>query len=154
MNTLLIANTLISKMHSYNKIIRPMKLQKLLFYSMGFYHKEYKKDLLDDNFLHYQYGPVIPLVYNIFSSYGGMPIKSCAVFNLENDNKKWILSYTNETSQVHQISDTVISTYACFTDLILSKKTHELSCWKNTSDYEVMEKDKIYEDFENLKYGE
>lgn len=155
MNTLLIANTIISKMHSYNKIIRPMKLQKLLFYSLGFYHKEHKEDLLDDDFLHYQYGPVIPLVYHRFKKNKANPIEEPDVFLIFGEAGKWVVKNVNDKKarKIHSVLDKVINAYSIFTDLVLSEMTHELPSWKKTKPYEVIAKKAIFEDFKKREYG-
>ena len=67
-DSITIANSILYTMGNIRKEIRPLKLQKLLYYTTGFYYKKYGKDLLypEDNFYKWGYGPIEPNIYHCF----------------------------------------------------------------------------------------
>jgi len=50
--------------------LTPMKLQKLMYCAQGWHLKLFKEPLLDDYFVRWQHGPVIPGVYHKFKALG------------------------------------------------------------------------------------
>lgn len=65
--------------HLANKdetVITPLKLQKLLYYAQGYSYIWDGKLLFEDDFEAWQYGPVIPYIYNHFKKYGQRGIPS------------------------------------------------------------------------------
>lgn len=62
--------------------LTPMKLQKLMFFAQSWYIKNFKARLIDDNFMRWPYGPVIPSVYYEFQANGGNEITSLAKTHL------------------------------------------------------------------------
>ncbi len=67
--------------------ITNMSLQKLIYFSVGFYHMFSNKMLIDTNIEAWKFGPVSPEVYHEFKSYGKDPITrlSC-VYSPEMDS--------------------------------------------------------------------
>lgn len=58
-----------------------LQLQKMLYFAQCDYMKEHGGDVLfDDAFEAWQYGPVVPSVYNIYSIFGGAPITKASKF--------------------------------------------------------------------------
>lgn len=55
--------------------ISNLKLQKIMYMLQIEFNREYKKQLIDDDFEAWPYGPVIPKVYYDFCQYGGMDIE-------------------------------------------------------------------------------
>lgn len=53
-----------------------MKINKLLYYSQGYYLKRYKRPMYDDEIEAWDHGPVIPEVYSTYKKYDNKPIKS------------------------------------------------------------------------------
>ncbi len=51
--------------------ITKLKLQKLLYYTQGFFLAEFDKPLFDDEIEAWDHGPVVPNVWNHFSSIKG-----------------------------------------------------------------------------------
>ncbi|MBN6075760.1 DUF4065 domain-containing protein [Aggregatibacter actinomycetemcomitans] len=74
-----VANAFIQKAQE-GKItaLTPMKLQKLMFFAQSWYIKSFRARLIDDNFMRWPYGPVIPSIYYEFKENGGDEIKSPA----------------------------------------------------------------------------
>lgn len=66
---------LVSHACENNKLICNLQLQKMLFFAQVDYMQRHDGDkLFDDEIRAWQYGPVIPYVYNAYSRYGGSPI--------------------------------------------------------------------------------
>ncbi|WP_411954769.1 Panacea domain-containing protein [Alkalibacillus sp. S2W] len=99
-----------------------LKLQKLLYYSHGYYLALHNKLLIHDRFLEaWKYGPVIPDIYHNFNSFGSGDIKindnSLGKIEL-NDIEKSIIAY-------------VWKEYGEFTGGQLIDKSHSESPWLN-----------------------
>lgn len=54
--------------------ISNLQLQKILYFCQREYHRATGNPLFDDDFQAWQYGPVIPDIYKMFSLFGGMKI--------------------------------------------------------------------------------
>lgn len=66
---------LVSHACENNKLISNLQLQKMLFFAQVDYMQKHAWNKLFDDEIHaWQYGPVIPYVYNAYSRYGGSPI--------------------------------------------------------------------------------
>ena len=66
---------LVSHACGNNKLICNLQLQKMLFFAQVDYMQRHDGDkLFDDEIRAWQYGTVIPYVYNAYSRYGGSPI--------------------------------------------------------------------------------
>lgn len=66
---------LVSHACENNKLISNLQLQKMLFFAQVDFMKNHSWNKLFDDEIHaWQYGPVIPYVYNAYSRYGGSPI--------------------------------------------------------------------------------
>ncbi|UXN34377.1 DUF4065 domain-containing protein [Avibacterium paragallinarum] len=98
--------------------LTPMKLQKLMFFAQSWYLKRHKQLLIDDNFVRWQYGPVIPSVYYEFSSFGSNIINQPAT------NPFGIIA-PNLTAADDAFIDEVIDTYGAFDGWKLSVMTHQ-----------------------------
>lgn len=98
--------------------LTPMKLQKLMFFAQSWYLKRHRQRLIDDNFVRWQYGPVIPSVYYEFASFGANNIEQPAT------NPFGIIS-PNLTATDDAFIDEVIETYGGFDGWKLSVMTHQ-----------------------------
>ncbi|ACA31871.1 Panacea domain-containing protein [Histophilus somni] len=98
--------------------LTPMKLQKLMFFAQSWYLKKYHVRLIDDHFVRWQYGPVIPSVYYEFSSFGSCDINQPAT------NPFGIIA-PNLTIADDAFIDEVIATYGSFDGWKLSVMTHQ-----------------------------
>lgn len=97
-----------------NKIaIRPMKLQKLLFFSFGWYAGKTSNRLFIEDFEAWPYGPVIPEVYRNYREWGADVIRE--------DGRKIHLGDKEADSLV----DSVVEQYGVSSDFSLSNITHE-----------------------------
>ena len=73
-NPIAIANYFIRKSIDSGKELTPMKLIKLVYISHGWYLGITGKPLLPEAIEAWQYGPVVPSIYNEFKRYGKQPI--------------------------------------------------------------------------------
>lgn len=72
-----IARFIIDFCYSYGRPVSNLELQKILYFLQVAYMRHNNgRELISDDFCAWQYGPVIPSVYSIFSAYGGALIKN------------------------------------------------------------------------------
>lgn len=115
-----IANFFIKKGIDTQDYVTPMKLQKLLYFSHGWYLATNDRPLLDSSVQAWEFGPVIPRVYECVKHYGNKPITDLIISGFgvpQLDSKKDL--------------DTIVflelmwNTYSSFNALQLSEITHE-----------------------------
>ena len=70
-----VANIMLSIAEKEGLTISNLHLQKLLYYSQGFSYVFENRELFEDDFEAWKYGPSIPRVYNNFRVYGASPVK-------------------------------------------------------------------------------
>lgn len=73
-----VSNNILQRAFRENVPVTPMKLQKLLYFVSCEYVKATDCDLLSEDFCVWQYGPVLPSVYNEFKSFRGNRITEYA----------------------------------------------------------------------------
>ena len=69
-----VASYIVSYCAQKKKPVSNLKLQKMLYFIWIDYYKSTGKYLFEDRFYAWQLGPVVPIVYFEYCSYGGMPI--------------------------------------------------------------------------------
>lgn len=69
-----VVNTLLKFASENNHQITHLKLQKLLYFLYGEYLARTGKLLIEEHFEAWQYGPVIPKVYDNYKNFGGNPL--------------------------------------------------------------------------------
>lgn len=74
-NALDIAKYIICYAYEKGVTITNLKLQKLLYYAQAWYLVNFGTALFDDKIEAWQFGPVVPSVYNEFKSFGRNPIE-------------------------------------------------------------------------------
>lgn len=118
-----IANWIITKAQEdeNSELITNLKLQKLLYYFQGFYLAAFDKTLFSENIEAWQYGPVVPVVYEYHKPSGKNALNSNPNYNLPNFNEE------EET-----LLNNVFETYNEFSAIGLMNLTHEEKPWKNT----------------------
>ncbi len=150
-NAIVVANSILYKMGNLGKEVRPLKLQKLLYYTVGFYYKKCEKDLLCpiDNFYKWGYGPVEPDIYHYFEKYRYRPISK-----LHKDKQGNIYIVSFDDKDFYEILDKVIAFYGDKGDFVLSDMTNKHDTWLKTKDYDLITRDLMHETFKKLDYGE
>ena len=68
-------NALIEAAEARGIALDPMKLQKLLYLTHGYYHAVTGRPWVDEAFEAWDYGPVAPSLYREFRQYGAKPLK-------------------------------------------------------------------------------
>lgn len=101
--------------------ITPMALQKLLYYSQGFYYAFEGSFLFDEECEAWVHGPVYRDVYYRYSSYRFDTIESVDAFDES-------IFETSEKS----ILDSVIKNFGCYSGKTLEKFTHLEMPWRQT----------------------
>lgn len=80
-----IARYTVNKCIKSNRPISNLQLQKILYFCQKEYNEKTGQALFDDDFEAWQYGPVIPSVYRMFSLFGGMKITRSVNEDIEID---------------------------------------------------------------------
>ena len=78
MSASVVCNNILTRAFQENIPVSPMKLQKLMYFVSCEYVKATGKDLLSENFGVWQYGPVLPSLYDEFKSFHDQPITKYA----------------------------------------------------------------------------
>ena len=101
--------------------IDAMKMQKLIYFAHGWYLAVMDKRLIYDRIEAWNYGPVIPVIYNEFKEFGRNHINRYANISDGNQAEK-ILS---DDPDVKETIKFVWDTYKNYTSVQLSNLTHE-----------------------------
>ena len=115
-NTLLSVNTILNCFFKTKKTIRPLKLQKLLYFICGVHYAQEGCWILaeEDDFFVWPYGPVVVPVYYSFQDLSFRPIDNYL---------KPLDKYTDPG--ILQTFEYIIQRYGGYDDLHLSNITHE-----------------------------
>ncbi|MGV3579475.1 type VI toxin-antitoxin system SocA family antitoxin [Brevundimonas sp.] len=73
-----VANLLLERARSQNIAITNLSLQKLVYFAHGWMLTRYERPLVDGYFEAWQHGPVHPVLYSSFKSFGREPITELA----------------------------------------------------------------------------
>lgn len=116
--------------------ITNLKLQKTLYYIQGYSLRIFDSPAFDETISHWQYGPVVPIVYFTYSTNGAAPL--CV----------------NDATDVPALSKEQCNLYNKVIDkcLFLSarelvEKTHQETPWKETTDREIISHEEIQKFF-------
>ena len=115
--------------------ISNLKLQKMLYYMQGFHLAFFGTPLFEEEIKAWQYGPVVPSVYEEYKRY-----ESKAIDLPEGP----VIELTEEEEAVF---DNVYDEYNQFSAVALMKMTHEESPWRSTEISQVIDKEKIKQFF-------
>lgn len=78
LSSTVVCNNILQRSFMENIVVTPMKLQKLMYFISCEYAKETNSELLSEDFCVWQYGPVLPSVYNEFKAFHGNQITTYA----------------------------------------------------------------------------
>jgi len=146
LNAVILANTVLLEMWNMGKIVRPMKLQKLIYYTIGFFMRDYGEYLINESFYKWDYGPVIPEIYESFSKYKHHPIQE---MEKGNEDDYYVI---NDMKMLKTLKD-VIGCYGNIPDFELTDLAYKHIFWRNSSLYNEISEQLIKETFQNLSYG-
>ena len=109
-----------------------MKLQKLVYFAHGWHLGLTGKPLLDETIEAWQYGPVIPSLYEMLKPYGNQPIANKALPDHVDDQPV--------SSEIHELINKIWEVYGGFSAFQLSVITHEKGSpwWQVVAAYEKM----------------
>lgn len=100
-----------------------LKLQKLLYYQQGFHLAFFGTPLFDDTVEAWMYGPVVPSVYEKFSSYGSSSLP---------DVDEPIMLTEDEEKLFNEVYDA----YREFSAIGLMNRTHKEKPWKEATPHD------------------
>ncbi len=119
-SAVVLCNNVLMRAFDANIPVSPMKLQKLLYFISCEYLKRTGEELLSEDFGVWQYGPVLPTVYNEFKSFGSFPISEYA-----KDAAGVSYAVDEDTApNLKTAIDLIWQTFRSFTGIELSKITH------------------------------
>lgn len=121
-NVMDIANELLKKAaeDGGGDLLTNMKLQKLLYYEQGFHLAYFNQPLFNEAIEAWQYGPVVPLVYEHYKSFGRT--------GLEPKSNDFCFQDKIEKS----LFDEVYRVYSAYSAIGLMDMTHSELPWKTT----------------------
>lgn len=116
-----IANKLLVMSENNGELMTNMKLQKMMYYQQGFHLAYLGTPLFEDTIEAWMYGPVIPAIYDIYSSYGmnGIP-----------GDRNNVVSLT--APQEEALFNEVFRVYSAYSAVRLMEMTHMETPWKTT----------------------
>ena len=140
-NVLEIAKKILAKTDiEVGDTISNLKLQKLLYYMQGYHLAFFDTPLFCDEIVAWQYGPVVPEVYDFYENYGrgALPIP---------ENKSDVITLREEQEKLF---DSVYKEYNQFSATALVEMTHNERPWATTPLKEIISKDKLKTFFKTM----
>lgn len=121
LSPLIVCNNILQRSFKENVVVTPMKLQKLMYFISCEYIKATNNELLSEDFYVWQYGPVLPTVYNEFKTFRGNQITTYA-----KDAEGNVFVYNEETSPNLKTSiERIWNSFKNMSGIQLSTITHE-----------------------------
>ena len=109
--------------------LTPMKIQKLMYFAQFFYLKNFEDGaLIDDNFVRWRFGPVIPSLYYQLRNYGSNPVDDY-IRQLSPDYEAIVYMMSKKDSTSWDFLDQVFDKFGHLDVISLSALTHR----KNSS---------------------
>lgn len=119
-NVMEIANKILATPDTkYEELISNLKLQKLLYYMQGFHLAVFNEPLFEDKIEAWQYGPVVPCVYNKYKEHG-----TNGIF----PEQEPIILTVDEENLFHKVYEV----YGVYNAIGLMKLTHKEEPWTST----------------------
>ena len=111
------ANTILNGFSKdYHEFITHMKLQKILYFSLGNYLARFNDFMPDHNFQAWPYGPVLPSLYNELKRHRDTHITELIMFDGT--------AYIYENGDIFETIYKTIKKLRCYTAWELSEMTH------------------------------
>jgi len=114
-----VSKVLISLENPHESDLSNLKLQKLIWYCLGFYGALTGKRLFEDEVKAWEHGPVFPTIYHEYKSYGRNPIEVTIDPSIEAKFDSEQLEVVKEVSEV----------FSKYTAWKLRNMTHEEAPW-------------------------
>ncbi|WP_239350089.1 Panacea domain-containing protein [Snodgrassella communis] len=109
--------------------LTPMKLQKLMYFTQFFYLKNFHELLINDNFVRWKFGPVIPSIYYQLKVYGANRINSY-IRQLSPNNEAIVYMMADDDYRGQAVLNKVFEKLGSLDAIQLSALTH-----RNTSSW-------------------
>ena len=104
--------------------LTPMKIQKLMYFAQFFYLKNFEDSvLIDDNFVRWRFGPVIPSLYYQLRNYGSNPVDDY-IRQLSPDYEAIVYMMSKKDSTSWDFLDQVFDTFGHLDVISLSALIH------------------------------
>lgn len=117
-----VGNTFIDLAQQENRLLDPMKLQKLVYIAHGWYLVSYKVPLVSETVQAWPRGPVFPELYHEMKRFGKGPITEFYLeFNPE--TRQFEISYVSEGDET--FLNLIWQSYGKYSATNLSRLTHE-----------------------------
>ena len=113
------ANTILDWAKNRNSLITHLQIQKLLYFSCGYYLAEYDESMIQHEFEAWKYGPVLPQLYSVLKNYGDNPITRLTIHH--EDNKP----YLYRKGSIFKAVDITMKNFANSTTWDLVEITHD-----------------------------
>jgi uncharacterized phage-associated protein len=154
MNAYSIANHILWRANRDAKDISPLKLQKMMYFLHGWYLAITGDSLIDEGFIRWQYGPVVPSVYHALKDYRSLPIDDyIKQYHAQSDDFVPLFVDTKVLPKFNEILERVWSQYSEFSATQLSSMSHEAGGpWSRTMPNDKISDDLIKEYFVQLAY--
>lgn len=117
-----VANCFIDIAQAAGEKLTPMKLQKLVYYAVGWYAGATRKPLVDEAVEAWQYGPVVPSLYHEFKKFGSGAITEKATDI--NDDFEIVEVPVPEDKDVRKFLANIWKSYGKFSGIKLSEMSH------------------------------
>lgn len=125
-----IADYILASSHpEMGDLISNLKLQKLLYYAQGAYLALKDKPLFDEDIYNWDYGPVVPEVYQQFKQHGNNAIDKPNDFDFGAFSEDEI-----------EVIDEVLKVFGQFSAWKLRDMTHQEKPWASTKRNDVIPK--------------
>ncbi len=136
-----IADWFLAKAESENMLLKPMKLQKLVYFAYGWYYAFRDQPLFSETIYAFRHGPVVKDLYDRFREFRGDPI-TCSV------------PAQNLDETVNDVLEVVWKSYGSFNDIQLRNVTHLHAPWidayRSDEWYAVMPPNTIKDFFQKM----
>lgn len=128
MSATVVCNNILKRAFEEGIQVSPMKLQKILYFVGCEYVKSTGSDLFSEDFGVWQYGPVLPTVYDEFKSFRSSPITKYAT---DANGVAYAIDEDRAPNLKYAI-DRIWNSFKCFDGIALSRITHkDGSGWSN-----------------------
>ena len=128
-----IAKYIIYFFNEHGKTITNLQLQKILYFSWIDYYKQTDKELFDDYFFAWRYGPVIPDVYYKYNCYGRSNIPKEDPYSLMQDCDECLLTDDIKLRCDKTVLNSIIESYTDTPATMLVEKSHlQGGAWDQT----------------------
>ena len=142
-NAKAVANEFLDLARAQGKQLTPMQLQKLVYFAHGWFLAITGEGLLDERIEAWQWGPVVPSLYNEFKRFGSDPITEPAgEFRYRSPKMVFepyrLVGDTDQDNTARKVIRRIWEIYGKYSASQLSSMTHEPeSPWTKTEGKEI-----------------